>query len=145
MNLETWIRLAALPHLGLMAAGATMFRVTDFARHSASLPLFLRQLFRVYLGFIAGLLLSMTLACAFLAPELASGGVLARSVCGAIAAVHVARLAIQFAVFDVREYLRNGWLRLGYHATTIAFSGLALLFVALAAGWIDATRTPRFP
>jgi hypothetical protein len=136
MNLVNFIRLAGLAHLGLMVAGATMVRVTDFRAHAAALPLFLGQLFRVYLGFIGGLLMALALACLFLAPELADGTRLARSVCGAIAAVHVARLGVQFAVFDVRAYLRNGWLRLGYHVTTVTFTFLASLFVALAAGWI---------
>lgn len=135
MNAENLVRLAGLMHVGLLAAGATMYRVTGFRRHSAALPVFLRQLFRVYMGFIGGMLVAVMLACFFLAHELVSGGVLARSVCGAIAALHVARLAVQFLVFDVRPYLTNGWLRLGYHLTTVTFTAMSLLFVALAAGF----------
>jgi hypothetical protein len=101
-------------------------------RHLAGLPVFLRQLFYVYLGFIGGTLAALgifTLACA---SQLASGELLGRWFCAFAALFWLARLAVQLFVFDVRPYLTNGWLRLGYHVTTVVFIGLVVLFAWLA-------------
>ena len=38
-----------------------------------------------------------------------------------IAFFWLARLTVQLAVFDGRDFLKNGWLRAGYHCLTLAF------------------------
>jgi uncharacterized membrane-anchored protein YitT (DUF2179 family) len=134
MKLENWIQLSGLAHVGLLTAGATMMRVTGFEASRATLPPFHRQLFAVYAGFVGGMLAAFALVGLFMAPELADGSRMSRAVCGAIAVFHGARLMVQFLVFDVREFLTNGWLRLGYQVTTVTFTALMLLFAGLAVG-----------
>jgi hypothetical protein len=56
--------------------------------------------------------------------ELASGAAFPRAVCAIIAIFWLARLAVQFFVFDAKPFLTTTFLRIGYH-------GLALLFTAL--------------
>lgn len=134
MKLEYWIQLSGLAHVGLLTAGGMMMRVTGFEASRATLRPFHRQLFAVYAGFVGGMLAAFALVCLFMAPELADGSRMSRAVCGAIAVFHGARLGVQFLVFDVREFLTNGWLRLGYHLTTVTFTALTLLFAGLAIG-----------
>ncbi|MDA7977150.1 MAG: hypothetical protein MPJ50_00090 [Pirellulales bacterium] len=47
-------------------------------------------------------------------------------------AVWALRLGVQFFIFDAKPYLANTWLRLGYHALTLAFVILTLIYAAAA-------------
>ena len=44
------------------------------------------------------------------------------------------RLAVQFFVFDAREFLTTWWLRLGYHALTVVFLALPAPYAMVAMG-----------
>ena len=63
--------------------------------------------------------------------ELAASSLLARSFCGFAAAFWLARLLVQFFVFDAKPFLTNWFYKAGYH-------GLTVLFIALAGiyGWL---------
>ena len=64
------------------------------------------------------------------ADTLAGGEPLARHVCAFIAIFWLARLAIQFTVFQVKDVGKSGWLYMGYHILTLAF-----VFFVLVYGW----------
>ena len=66
------------------------------------------------------------------ATELASGTLLARSVCGFIAFFWGTRLAVQFFYFDAAPYLTSIPLKLGYHSLTIVFTCLTIIYTACA-------------
>ncbi len=132
MKLELMLRGAGWLHFALLAAGASMSQVTGLGEHSGKLPPFLRQLFRVYFGYMAYIVASFGVLTLLNAADLARGGPLARNLCLFIGIFWAARLLIQFTVFDPREYITNGRLRLGYHATTAAFVCLTGVY-ALAA------------
>ena len=134
MNTETLIRLGALTHLGLIAAGLLMPKATGLWGQVATLPPFARGLFRTYYAFIGLCLVSFGTGSWFLAEQLADGSILARSVCGFLAAFWLVRLVAAVWVLDVRPYLTSTGYRVGYQATNIVFSCLPLLYAWVAFG-----------
>ncbi|MCI0536630.1 MAG: hypothetical protein L0Z50_15530 [Verrucomicrobiales bacterium] len=136
MKLITAVQFAGLMHLGLIAAGALMPRAVNLRVHLAELPPFVRRLFWVYYSFIGVFLLSFGALSFFLATELLSGTALARAVCGFLAVFWAMRLFIAGFVFDVKPYLTNGFWKIGYHATSVVFGILPVIYgwAALAGG-----------
>jgi hypothetical protein len=129
MKLELALKFAALTHLGLIAAGVLMPRVTGLWRECAALTPFARTLFRVYYAFIGLCLVSFGFGSWVFAEDLASGAPFARAVCGFLAAFWMIRW-IAATLLDVRPYLRNAWWRLGYALTNIVFTALPFIY-----GW----------
>lgn len=126
-HLELALKLAALTHFGLVAAGALMPRATGLWHECAKLTPFARRLFRVYYSFIGLCLFSFGLGSWFFAAELASGMPLARALCGFLAAFWTVRW-IAALLLDVSPYLVNGWWRLGYGATNVVFCILPFVY-----------------
>jgi len=123
------LEIAGLLHLGLICAGAMMPGVVGLRSHLATLPPFVRQLFWVYYLFIGLCLVSFGSITVALAPELASGGSLARAICLFFAAFWTLRLIAGTFIFDLRPYLTNPWRRLGYHAINLVFAYLPVVYV----------------
>ncbi len=134
MKLELLLTFAGILQLCLLTAGAAMSRVTDMRGQLARLSPFLRQLFWVYLGFVGLVLAGFGVLTLLNAEDLAAGTTLARTLCIFIALFWLARLAVQFFVFDVRPYLTSRWLTVGYHATTGVFIYLAVVYAWAAWG-----------
>jgi len=137
MKLPLLLQIAGVLHLGLAAAGALMPRVVRLREHLGLLPPFIRRLFLVYYSFIALSLVGFGALSFFCAEDLAGGGMLARGVCLFLVVFWSVRLFAAAFLFDVRPYLTNGWLRLGYHATNGVF--LYLLAVYVLALWKGGT------
>ena len=129
ITLTPLLRLAGVAQLGMTAAGLAMIRVTRLGTHLDLLPPFLRQLFAVYTGYIGGSVLLLAGGTLWLAPDLAAGGRLSRFCCAGAALFWGARLIVQFVVFDVRPFLTNGWLRLGYHLVTVTLAYLTAVYL----------------
>jgi hypothetical protein len=126
------LKLAALAHLGLVAAGILMPRATGLWREAKSLSPFALGLFRTYYCFIGLCLLSFGLGSWFFSAELTDGSPLARAICGFLAVFWLIRLVASIWVLDVRPYLTNfGW-RLGYQATNVVFGCLPFIYAWLA-------------
>jgi hypothetical protein len=132
MNAELILKLAALPHLGLIAAGLLMPRATGLWREAQKLTPFARGLFRTYYAFIGLCLAGFGAASWFLARELTSGGPLARAACGFLAVFWSVRLVAALWVLDVKPYLTNAWWRAGYHATNVVFTALPIIYAWVA-------------
>jgi hypothetical protein len=133
---ELWIRLGGVVHFCILIASAMVPRLLDWRTNLAPLHPFLRRLFWVYGAFIV-----LTIACFGLlsvghAKELVAGTPLARGVCVFIALFWLARLAVQFFVFDARPFLTAWWIRAGYHGLTVIFTLLPVPYVLVAAGWV---------
>lgn len=128
MPLPTLIQFAGISHLGLLWAGATMPKVVRLRAHTASLPPFVGRLFWVYYAFIAFCLVGFGGVSFFLAEPLASGAPLARAVCAFLSGFWTIRLIVAAFVFDVRPYLTNAWLKIGYAATNVVFAALPLIY-----------------
>lgn len=137
-SLALLLQIAGVLHLGLVGAGALMPRAVRLREHLSPLPEFIRRLFWVYYLFIGLCLVSFGALTLAFASDLASGAAPARAICVFLTAFWSLRLIAATFVFDVRPYLTNSWLRLGYHATNVAFVYLPVVY-ALAA-WKGGTR-----
>jgi hypothetical protein len=126
------LRFAGLIHLGFIAAGITMPRVTGLPQTLRILPPFPRQLFWMYYTFIAGCLICFGLGTFWLAPELAEGTLLARAVCGFMALFWSVRFLFALFVVDVKPFIQTPFHRIGYLLLNTAFLLLPLIY-ALAA------------
>jgi len=124
------LQLGGALHFAILIASALTPRVLDWRTNLAPLNPFLRRLFWVYGFFIVLVIVSFGTITLVHAEALASGAPLARSLCAVIAIFWLARLAVQFFVFDARPFLTNTLLRFGYHSLTLAFIALVLIY-----GW----------
>jgi hypothetical protein len=132
INLTLALQIAGFVHLGIMCAGALMPRVVHLREHLVALPEFIRRLFWVYYSFIGLCLISFGAGTFVFADTLAAGGPLARAVCAFLAAFWTLRLVVALFVFDVRPYLTGAWRRVGYHATSVVFIYLPVVYAVAA-------------
>jgi hypothetical protein len=132
MTTVVLLKLAALTHLGLVAAGLLMPRVVDLWKHLRPLPDFIRKLFFVYYAFIGLCLVGFGLGTFFFAEELSQGSPLARGVCWFLAVFWTGRLVAAIFVFDLKPYLTSGWRRLGLAIANTVFACLPILYVVVA-------------
>ena len=126
------LQIAGVMHLGLICAGGLMPRAVNLREHLKPLPDFIRRLFWVYYSFIGLCLASFGALTLLFAPELASHTPLARAICLFLTAFWTLRLVAATFVFDVRPYLVNSYLRVGYHATNVAFIYLPVVYAVAA-------------
>jgi hypothetical protein len=126
--MKTWLFIGGLLHLVVLIASALTPRVLDWRTSLAALHPFLRRLFWVYGCFIVLVITSFGVLSLLHANELANGAALSRSVCAMISIFWLARLGVQFFVFDARPFLTTTFLRLGYHGLTLLFTALVLIY-----------------
>jgi hypothetical protein len=132
-TLTTLLQIAALCHLGLVWAGASMPKAVNLHGHLATLPPFIRRLFIVYFTFIGLVLVGFGCLTFFFAEAMAAGEPLARALCDLLVVFWTARLIVAALIFDVRPYLKNWFYRVGYQATNLVF--VYLLAVYALAAW----------
>jgi len=130
--MKTLLLIGGLLHFVILIASALTPRLLDWRANLAALHPFLRRLFWVYGCFIVLVIVSFGLLTLRHADELASGAALARSVCVMIAIFWLARLAVQFFVFDARPFLTTRFLRLGYYGLTLLFTALVFIYGCVA-------------
>ena len=131
-TLVTLLQIAAVLHLGLAWAGATMPKVVGLGKHLAPLPPFIRHLFYTYFSFIALMLVAFGVLTFVFANNIAAGEPAARGLCLLMLGFWLVRLFVAAFVFDVRPYLTNGFLRLGYQATNLVFVYLVIVYAFAA-------------
>ena len=119
-------------HFVILIASALTPRVLDWRGNLATLHPFLRRLFWVYGAFIVLVIVSFGLLTLFHAGALSSGEALPRSVCAVIAVFWLARLAVQFFVFDARPFVTTTFLRVGYHGLSVLFIALVFIYSCAA-------------
>lgn len=129
MNLLTIALYAAgAGQLGILAASALVPRVLDWRNALAPLHPFLRRLFWVYGAFIVLTITGLGTLTLLHAPGMAAGEPVARSLAAFTGLFWLARLVVQWAVFDAGPFLTNGWIRAGYHTLTAAFTVLVIVY-----------------
>jgi len=121
------ILLAGAGQLGVLIASSLVPIRLRWTTELAVLPRLYRQMYWVYGAYVVLAIISFGLISLFNAREMASGGGLARGLCGYIAVFWAGRLSLQ-AVFDIKEHLTAWWLRLGYHALTVLFALFTLIY-----------------
>jgi hypothetical protein len=131
MNEIVLLKIAALAHAGLIAAGLLMPEAVGLREHLRPLPDFIRKLFWVYYGFIGLCLAGFGVGTFVFAEELASGTEPARAVCAFLAVFWTARFAAGMFIFDLRPYLTSVWRRTGLKAANFVFMCLPILY-----GWL---------
>lgn len=124
LTLHHALLLAGGIHFAILIASALVPKVLDWRTALAPLPPFLRTLFWVYGVFIVLTIISFGVLTLLHAGAMAQGEPVARSVAAVIAVFWGARLAVQCFVFDASPFLKTAWMKLGYHALTLAFAFL---------------------
>ena len=132
-TLTLMLKIAALLHLPLIWAGASMPKAVNLSAHLAILPQFIRRLFLVYFGFIGLMLVGFGSLTFLFADTLAAGKGLALGFCILLTLFWTVRLVAAGFIFDVRPYLTNRFYRVGYHAINLIF--IYLLGVYVLAVW----------
>ena len=130
MRLEHLILFGGVCHFGILIASALVPRVLDWRKELTRLSPLSRHLVWTHGAFIVLVIIGFGTMSLLNARELAGGAALARMFCGFIAVFWLARLFIQFFVFDARPYLKRPLLKLGYHGLTVVFAYLGLVY-----GW----------
>lgn len=87
-----------------------------------------RKLFWVYGVFIVLTITGLGALTLLHATAMAAGEPVARSIAAFTGIFWFARLVVQWAVFDARPFLTNGWLKFGYHVLTVAFTALVAVY-----------------
>jgi hypothetical protein len=139
--LPTALSIAGGLHFGILIASALTPKVLDWRRELNRLAPLSRDLVWVHGAFIVLTIVGFGAVTLAAADELASGTLLARCLAGFIAVFWFARLGVQFFVFDARPFLTRAYLRIGYHALTLVFCYLAIVY-AWAAIHEGARSTP---
>ncbi|MDB6064424.1 MAG: hypothetical protein JWR26_632 [Pedosphaera sp.] len=127
-QLEILLRIAGILHFGILIASASTPRALDWRNNLASLHPFLRRLFWVYGVFIVLVIISFGVITLTHGRDLAIGSPLARAMCAFIGVFWLARLFVQFFVFDARPFLTNWFYKIGYHGLTGAFLYFVLVY-----------------
>jgi hypothetical protein len=127
-TLSILLQIAALLHIGLICAGASMPRAVKLRAHLATLPPFIRRLFLAYFSFIGLVLFGFGCLTFFFADAMAAGEPLARALCVLLTAFWTLRVIAMAFIFDVRPYLTNWFYRLGYHAINLIFFYLVAVY-----------------
>jgi hypothetical protein len=128
------IQLGAVLHFGILIASALVPATLDWRRELNKLPTLLRHLIWVHGVFIVLVIIAFGTISLFLASSLADGSPLARAFAGFIAVFWLARLGVQFFLFDAKAYLKTPVLLIGYHALTVVFAALVLIYANAAVG-----------
>jgi len=127
---ETLIWFGGILHLATLLGSAQVPKEMNFKEELPKLSSLMRHWVLTAGGYIILNILAFGIASICLAEVLANGEVLSRSVCGYIAIFWGIRLAIQLFFFDAKPYLRNLFLKLGFHGLTIVF-----LYQTIVYGW----------
>ena len=123
---------AALLHVGLICAGASMPKAVGLRANLATLPPFIRRLFFVYYMFIGLMLVGFGTLTFLFADNMARGEPLARGLCILLAVFWSLRLLCAAFVFDVRPYLTTPFYRIGYQALNLAFIYILIIYFITA-------------
>lgn len=125
--LPTLIQIAGGVQLCILVASALVPFRLDWQQSLDALPKLHQQLYWIYGGYVVLGIVSLGLICLINPAELASGSLLARSVCAYIAAFWGIRLSLQ-TILDAKPFLTTWWLAAGYHLLTVLFTLLTLTF-----------------
>jgi hypothetical protein len=130
--MKTLLQLAGLLHFAILIASSLAPRALDWRRNLAPLHPFLRRMFWVYGAFIVLTIVAFGTLTLAHAGAMAAGEPVARSLCAFIAVFWLARLAVQFFVFDAKPFLTNWFYTLGYHGLTVVFAALVVIYGSAA-------------
>lgn len=126
--LERVVFWNGIGHLVLGVTSLFIPRILRWATHLACLPLFFKQMFWTYAGYILAVNLAFGFLSVFGASELLNQSFLATGVTLFIALYWLARVAIQLFYFDTSFAPSGFFYRLGEIALTILFLFFSLSY-----------------
>lgn len=129
--LETLIIISGILHLGTLFGSAQVPKELRFKEDLPKLNPMLRHWVLVAGAYLVFNIVAFGIISLVFRNELAARSDLARAFCGYIALFWGMRLVIQFFFFDAKPYLRNWFLKLGYHGLTLVFVWQTAVY-----GWI---------
>jgi len=121
------IFLAGFGQLSVLVASALVPIQMNWKQEFENLPRLHRQMYWVYGGYVVMAIISFGLICLFNSREMASGSLLARSLCGYMTVFWGVRLSLQ-GVLDVKSHLTTWWLAAGYRLLTVLFACFTAVF-----------------
>ena len=130
--LDRAIFLAGFAQLSVLTASALVPLRLNWRTELSVLSRLHRQMYWVYGGYVVLSITAFALISITNSRELASGGGLARGVCAYIAVFWGIRVGLQ-TVFDAKAHLTAWWLAAGYHALTVVFGLLTIVYAWAAA------------
>jgi len=119
--METLIVIGGVLHLATLLGSAQVPKEMNFKEELPKLSPLVRHWVLTVGGYVVLNILAFGIVSILLPTQLASGDILARAVCGFISVFWGIRLVIQLFLFDAKPYLRNWFLRLGFHGLTVVF------------------------
>lgn len=128
MTLTNLLLFGGVCHFGILLASALVPKVLDWRNELARLHELLRHLVWVHGAFVVLVIVGFGVVSVTCAADLAAGTRLGRAVCGLVSVFWLARLGIQFFLFDARPYLTSAMLKIGYHGLTVVFTYLAAVY-----------------
>ena len=131
-HLETYLKIGGLLHFGILLGSAMVPKALDWRTNLAMLHPFIRRLFWVYGVFIVLVIISFGALTLRFSNEMIAGSPFARGVCLFIAIFWLARVMVQFFVFDARPFLTNWFYKIGYHGLTVVFIYFTLIYGRVA-------------
>jgi len=131
-TLTILLQAAAMLHIGLICAGASMPKAVNLTANLKVLPSFIRRLFLVYYAFIGLMLVGFGTLTFVFADAMARGEPLARGLCILLTVFWGLRLIAAAFIFDVRPYLTNWFYRIGYHTLNLAFVYILAVYTFVA-------------
>lgn len=120
-NLPILLKIAGGLHFAILTASVLIPTALDWRKNLAPLHPFLRKLFWVYGSFIILVIIAFGSLTLRFTNELAAGNPLGRGLALFICAFWLARLAVQFLVFEPKPFLTNWFYQLGYNGLTLVF------------------------
>jgi hypothetical protein len=127
---KTWVLLAGLAHLGLVAVGTQVPRVLRWKEDLARLGPSNRRLFWVYGAFIMGSNVGFGALSLVYAADIAAGKGVAGGFALFLGLYWVARLATQYLVFNTPDWPEQGRQPLAKHGMGLVFLLMSLVYLA---------------
>jgi hypothetical protein len=121
------IFLAGVGQVGVLIASALVPFRLNWREELRGLSRLHRQMYWVYGGYVVLSIVAFAALSIFNSRELASGSGLARGFCAYVAVFWGVRVVLQ-AVFDVKDHLTVWWLKAGYVALTVMFTGFTIVY-----------------
>lgn len=132
MTLQFLIAAGGVCHFGILVASALVPKVLDWRTQLRQLHPLCRHVVWTHGAFIVLVIVGFGALSLGLAPDLAGGTPLARSLCAFIGIFWLSRLVIQLFLFDARPFLTTRFLTIGYYGLTIVFIYLSGIYLTAA-------------
>ena len=134
-SLETLMLISGILHLGTLLGSAQVPKELRFKEDLPKLNPMLRHWVLVAGAYLVFNIVAFGIISILFREELAARSTMARVFCGYVCLFWLVRLVIQFFFFDAKPYLRNWFLKAGYHGLTVVFTWQTIVY-----GWASFGR-----